>query len=135
MSSSFVGFVIEGFVALLLLVTIGYCMLLNRRLKRLRADEETLRQTIAELVQATDIAERAIRGLQETARECDADLSDKLERAERFCRVIDDQMARGEKVLGRLARITGVARHHGLFDRPAAAEGQAAERDVSERAA
>ena len=40
MSHSF-GLVIESLVAVLLLLTIGYCMLLNRRLKRLRADEQT----------------------------------------------------------------------------------------------
>ncbi|MEP3301507.1 MAG: chemotaxis protein, partial [Roseibium sp.] len=35
-----VGMIIEGLVAVLLLVTIGYCFTLNRRLQRLRADEE-----------------------------------------------------------------------------------------------
>ena len=38
MSHSF-GIVIESLVAALLMLTIGYCMLLNSRLKRLKADE------------------------------------------------------------------------------------------------
>ena len=44
MSHSF-GMVIESLVAVLLLLTIGYCMLLNKRLKRLKADEHSLKAT------------------------------------------------------------------------------------------
>ena len=40
--SDVLGIMIEGLVAILLMLTIGYCMLLNRRLKLLRADEELL---------------------------------------------------------------------------------------------
>ena len=52
MSHSF-GIVIESLVAVLLLLTIGYCMLLNTRLKRLKADEHSLKATIGELITAT----------------------------------------------------------------------------------
>ncbi len=38
MSYSF-GLMIESLVAFLLLLTIGYCVILNSRLKRLKADE------------------------------------------------------------------------------------------------
>ena len=37
--SNGIGMIIEGLVAILLMLTIGYCMLLNRRLKLLNADE------------------------------------------------------------------------------------------------
>ena len=47
------GLVIEGLVAVLLVLTIGYCMLLNKRLKRLKADEQSLKATIGELITAT----------------------------------------------------------------------------------
>ena len=63
MSTLPIGMIIEGLVAVLLLITIGYCWMLNRRLQRLRADEEVLRATISELMTATEIAERAILGL------------------------------------------------------------------------
>ena len=62
MNHSF-GFMIEALVAVLLVVTIGYCMLLNKRLLRLKADEQSLKATIGELITATEIAERAIGGL------------------------------------------------------------------------
>ena len=54
------GLTIETLVAILMMVTISYCMLLNSRLKRLRADEHSLKATIGELITATEIAERAI---------------------------------------------------------------------------
>ena len=69
-----IGMIINGRVAILLVLTIGYCMLLNRRLKLLKSDEHSLRATISELVTATDIAERAIAGLKLTVEECEVDL-------------------------------------------------------------
>ena len=57
------GFMIESMVAVLLLLTILYCVRLSKQLRLLRADEQSLRATIAELVTATGIAERAIGGL------------------------------------------------------------------------
>ena len=50
------GIIIESLVAVLLMLTIGYCMLLNKRLQRLKADEHSLKATIAELITATEIA-------------------------------------------------------------------------------
>lgn len=116
MSGSSLGLLIEGLVAVLLLVTIGFCLVLNGRLKRLRADETSLRQTIAELVRATEIAEQAIEGLKETAVECDRDLTNKLRQADRYGRSLEKQIDLGGKVLSRLSRITELARGHGLVD-------------------
>ena len=62
MSNGF-ALMIESLVALLLLLTIGYSVVLNKRLKRLKADELALKATISELITATEIAERAIGGL------------------------------------------------------------------------
>ncbi len=44
-------------------------MVLNSRLKRLKADEHSLKATIGELITATEIAERAIGGLKHTVRD------------------------------------------------------------------
>jgi hypothetical protein len=94
------GMIIEMLVAILLVLTIGYCMLLNRRLKLLRADEDALRITIAELITATEIAERAIAGLKVTAHECEAGLGERLGRAERLCAELDRKFAAGRHLLG-----------------------------------
>ncbi len=77
MSHSF-GIVIESLVAVLLMLTIGYCMLLNTRLKRLKADEHSLKATIGELITATEIAERAIGGLKHTVRDVNENLGSQL---------------------------------------------------------
>ena len=83
MSTSF-GLIIESLVAILLLLTIGYCVILNSRLKRLRADEHALKATISELITATEIAGRAVAGLKATAQDADRTLGERLKAAERL---------------------------------------------------
>jgi hypothetical protein len=105
-----IGLLVEGTVAILLLVTIGYCFLLERRLRRFRADEQSLRATIGELITATEIAERAIGGLKVTVRECDQNLGERLRAAERYCADLDAQLAAGETVLRRVSQIAAAGR-------------------------
>lgn len=92
-----IGMIINGLVAILLVLTIGYCMLLNRRLKLLKSDEHSLRATISELVTATDIAERAIAGLKLTVEECEVELEARLARGERDCRSRSPHCRRQER--------------------------------------
>ncbi len=99
------GMIIELLVTFLLMVTIGYCMLLNRRLKRLKADEQSLRATISELVTATEAAERAIGGLKLTVKECELGLGARLNNAERLSVDLDRNIAAGMSVVERLAQI------------------------------
>ena len=80
--SNGLGLMIESLVAVLLLLTIGFCLVLNRRLKKLKADEQALKGTISELITATEIAERAIAGLKMTVRDCDQNLGDRLKAGE-----------------------------------------------------
>jgi hypothetical protein len=107
------GLVIEGLVAILLLVTISYCVILNNRLKRLRADEQSLRATISELITATEIAERAVADLKTTAQECDKTLGNRLRGAERVALEMGRQIKAGEEVLDRLTRIVSATRPPG----------------------
>jgi hypothetical protein len=104
------GFLIESLVAILLMVTIGYCMLLNKRLKRLKADEQVLKATISELMTATEIAERAVAGLKAAAHECEDTLGERLKAADRFCADLGRQVKGGELLIDRLSRIVGAAR-------------------------
>jgi hypothetical protein len=112
---------IEILVAILLVLTIGYSVLLNKRLKRLRNDEMTLKATISELITATEIAERAIGGLKLTVRECDQGLGERLRTAERFSTEIARQMEAGQEVLSRLQQIVAAARPAPAAGPPAAA--------------
>ena len=117
MSHAF-ALIIESLVAILLMVTIGYCYILNKRLMRLKADEQSLKATISELITATEIAERAITGLKVTVRECDQDLGERLRTAERFCAEMDRQLGDGEQVLDRLARIVMATRPDAVMAPP-----------------
>jgi predicted NAD/FAD-dependent oxidoreductase len=103
--SNVLGMMIESTVALLLMLTIGYCMLLNRRLKLLKSDEQSLRATISELVTATEIAERAIGGLKVTVAECERGLGTRLTSAERVTGALDHGIAAGQELLDRIAQI------------------------------
>ena len=104
------GFIIEGLVAVLLMVTISYCMVLNKRLKRLKADERALTATIAELITATEMAERAVAGLRNTARECESTLGERLVMAEQCCAELNRQVKAGDLVIERLARVVVASR-------------------------
>jgi hypothetical protein len=104
------GFLIETLVAILLLVTIGYCVILNSRLKRLKADEQALKATISELITATEIAERAVDGLKAAAHECEDTLGERLKAAERFCADLTRQVKGGEVVINRLSNVVAAAR-------------------------
>jgi hypothetical protein len=101
---------IESLVAILLVLTIAYSVLLNKRLKRLKADELALKATISELITATEIAERAIVGLKVTVRDCDHGLGEKLRSAEHFSAEIARQVEAGEEICRRLAQIVTAAR-------------------------
>lgn len=105
-----IGFAVEGLVSVLLLLTIVYCVVLNAKLTRLKADEHALKATIAELITATEIAERAIAGLKVTVRDCDQNIGDRLRTAERFAADISRQIEGGTLVLDRLARVVAAAR-------------------------
>jgi hypothetical protein len=104
------GLMIESLVAVLLLLTIGFCVVLNGRLKKLKADEQALKGTIAELITATEIAERAIAGLKMTVRDCDQSLGERLRAGEGLARELDGQLDGGRQILAQLAQITLAAR-------------------------
>jgi ABC-type transporter Mla subunit MlaD len=108
--SHLLGIMIESLVAVLLMVTIGYCMLLNKRLKRLKADEHSLKATIAELITATEIAERAIGGLKHTVRDVNENLGAKLTAATEMSTQLKKQLGECDQVVRRLSRIASAAR-------------------------
>src|SRR6202162_1121769 len=109
MSHSF-GVAIESLVAVLLMLTIAYCMLLNTRLKRLKADEHSLKATIAELITATEIAERAIGGLKHTVRDVNENLGNQLTSGEEMSQQLKKQLAEGDNIIRRLSKIALAAR-------------------------
>ena len=103
--SNILPLTIESLVAILLLATILYCVRLNDQLKRLKADGKTMKSTIAELMAATESAERAIAGLGATVREADEKLGASLKSAERYAGELHKGTTAGAEVLRRLTQI------------------------------
>jgi hypothetical protein len=103
--SNILPLTIEGLVAILLLLTILYCVRLNAQLRQLKADNGAMQATIAELAGATDKAERAIGGLKATLREAEDTLGERLKAAERFSAEMVRNTEAGSEVLKRLMQI------------------------------
>ena len=104
------GMVVEGSVAVLLAVTIAYCVLLNSRLKRLHADRTTLQKMVGDLVQATALANAAVMELKTAALDADNQLSARLEEAAKFEQSLAQSVATGSHLIEKIARITAAAR-------------------------
>lgn len=104
------GYLIESMVSVLLLLTILYCVRLNKQLRLLKADEQSLRATISELITATEIAERAIAGLKATMRDGEQVLNERLQRSESVSEEIGKQLAAGEQLLERITLIAGAGK-------------------------
>src|SRR6266481_8228224 len=118
--SHLLGIAIESLVAILLMLTIGYCILLNKRLKRLKADEHSLKATIGELITATEIAERAIGGLKHTVRDVNEHLGSQLTAASQMSAHLKGMLAEGDGVIRRLSKIAIAARPATSEPEPAA---------------
>lgn len=119
------GFLIESMVSILLLLTILYCVRLNNQLRLLKADEQSLRATISELITATEIAERAIGGLKTTMREGEQTLSERLARSEQISADFEHQLKAGQELLTKITRITGAARAAAPAEEPAVPDAKA----------
>jgi Domain of unknown function (DUF6468) len=104
------GLMIESLVAILLLVTVGYCIVLNKRLKRLRSDEHSLKAVIGELITATEIAERAIGGLKHAVRDVNENLGQQLVSATEMSEHLKRQLSECDHVVRRLSKIAIAAR-------------------------
>jgi hypothetical protein len=109
-------------VAVLLIATITSSVRLSSRITRLKADEEAMRKTIAELMLATETAERAIAGLRTTLSDCDRTLADRLRTAERYAADLASQVEAGETVVNRISQIVDATRQVAVFERKAPSE-------------
>lgn len=103
------GLVIELMVVGLLVVTIGYSVMLDRRLRAIKADETVMRKTVLELAGATERAERAIDALKSTLGDADRTLAERLRVAERYAADLEDQIRSGDDILNRISRIVSTS--------------------------
>ncbi len=105
-----IGLLIELLVCVLLATTIGYCIVLDRRLRRLKADEATMRRTIIDLMTATENADRAVAGLRAVVEDCDKTIGAQLRVAEQHSAELAGRIQSGDDVISRISRIVETAR-------------------------
>ena len=116
--STIITLLADFLVAVLLVATIVSSIGLSRKITRLKADEVAMRATIAELMHATETAERAIAGLRTTLGDCDRTLADRLRTAERYAADLASQVEAGETVMERIAQIVDASRHVASLGQP-----------------
>lgn len=104
------GFVIESVVAVLLAVAIGYCALLDRRLQRIRLNEDEMRRTIIDLTSAAERAEKAIETLRDAVHDCDRELAGRLKAAEKQSAELAAHIRAGGDILARISRIVAAGK-------------------------
>lgn len=110
------GVIVEASVAILLATTIGYCVVLNHRLKRLHSDRDTLRKMVADLIQATTLANSAVHELKTAALEADMVLNGRLEEAEKFGIELANHVTAGQQLMDKIAKITSLTRNNQPMD-------------------
>lgn len=131
MSATF-GIAVDLLVAILLVATIVTSIGLSRRVARMKADEAAMRNTIGDLVIATNSAERAVATLRATLGDCDRTLGERLLSAQHYSADLADRVQAGETVMARIAqivetsrRVTAVSHNAEAAPRPANASGTA----------
>lgn len=100
MMLSFLG---DAIVALLLIATIGYSYILNRRLVTVRSDREKFEVLVRTLNAASQRAETAVTGLRVTADELSRRLEKKVEEARALADDLSYMIERGGGIADKLA--------------------------------
>ena len=117
------GIAIEALVAVLLAVTIGYCVLVNRKLVQLRSDQSELKVIIRDLHAATGQAEKAIAGLRECAHLADESLGQQIDRVRSLDEQLRTNIGKGESLLAKFATMPRAQKAQGAASPAARAQG------------
>ena len=96
------GFLLELIVVVLLVVTIGYCVALHRRLGTLRMAQDEMKQFIASFNEATARAESSVAHLRAAASESARGLQPRIEQANTLVGDLDMLTHRAGKLANRL---------------------------------
>jgi len=116
------GMILDIVVILLLIPTIIYAIILNRRLTALRRSREELSKVVASFNEATMRAEAGIPKLKKATTEANHTLKDRVEKAQTLRDDLAFMIERAEELAGRLEGAVRAARNEGLMTQgPAAA--------------
>jgi hypothetical protein len=97
-----IAFYLDVFVALLLMATIIYAVILNRKLGQLRADRASFEKMLKDFVSATSRAESGVALLQRTAQDSAAELDAKRDGAVSLRNDLEFLVARASEQADRL---------------------------------
>lgn len=120
------GMILDVVVILLLVPTIIYAVILNRRLAALRRSREELSKVVASFNEATLRAEAGIPKLKKATTEANHTLKDRVEKAQTLRDDLAFMIERAEELASRLEGAVRAARAEGVVAHPAAASQQAA---------
>lgn len=101
-----ISLIVEIVLSLLLLATLGYCALLERRLSALRSGQDGLKETIGELNGAIANAGSSMRLLKAAAAGASETLDERLSRARSLADELSLLMVSGERIADRIERGT-----------------------------
>jgi len=102
--------ILDAIVAVLLITTIGYAVVLNRRLGALRNAKSEIEVLVAQFVESTDKAGSGIESLKDETRRSGEALQDKLNAARGLADDLTFLLERGSSLADRLDGAIGAAR-------------------------
>lgn len=97
-----VGYVLEGLVAVLLLVTVGYCYVLDRQLRALRSGQDGLKAIIEGLDAATARAQASVSDLRTASNAVGNDLRDQVAKGRALADELEIMVDAGNALADRL---------------------------------
>lgn len=115
-----IALVVDGLIAILLVVTIVYCVILSKRLNTFRRNEAEFQSIVASFNQATARAEDSITALRETAEQIRGNLHMEVEGAKTLYEDLIFIIERGDALANRLGSVPSSSGKDSLSDVPEA---------------
>jgi len=115
-------FWLDAFVAVLLVVTVGYCLVLNRRLTELRGNQEGMDQLFAAFTKAARQAENSVRDLKTASEHIGGALDLQMTDARSLTDELDLMTQSGNRLAARIE--SGLMGNPGQGRQAAALEGK-----------
>lgn len=117
------GLLLESIVAILLVITIGYCYVLDKRLRALRSGQDGFGRIVEELERATGRAQSGVTDLRQTSEILAHDITSQMAAARALADELSVMVAAGNEIAERLddrpslpARGVPLARRRGQVD-------------------
>ncbi len=98
-----IGLLLEGLVAILLVMTVVYCFILDRRLRQLRSGQDGLKELIGGLNSATERAQGSVAQLKIAGDAAGGDLRDVVTKARALSDELSVMIEAGNNIADRLA--------------------------------